>query len=108
VIVVSDTSPLTYLHQIERLSILADRYGPIVIPPAVKRELEEAGSIHKTFDWSLIQVVSPREPPTVGNRVKLPLIQCAHEARSGEEMTPERVAKVLLEEKSETRRGAQR
>ena len=29
---------------------------------------------------------------------KLPLIECAHEARPGGEMTPERVAEVLLEE----------
>jgi hypothetical protein len=34
---------------------------------------------------------------TVHRRVKLPLVQCAHEARPGEEVIPERVAKVLLE-----------
>jgi hypothetical protein len=33
-------------------------------------------------------------------RVKLPLVECAHEARPGEEMTPERVADVLLEEEA--------
>ena len=50
------------------------------------------------------------EPPTVRHRVKLPLVQCAHKARPGEEMTPERVARLLLEEEedSETRRGALR
>jgi hypothetical protein len=48
------------------------------------------------------------EPTTVRNRVKLPLVQCVHEARPGEEMTPERVARVLLEEESETRRGTLR
>ena len=44
----------------------------------------------------------PVAPP---RRVRLPLVRCAHEARPEEEMTPERVAKVLLEEESETRRG---
>ena len=47
-------------------------------------------------------------PPTVRNRVELPLVQCAHEAPPGEEMTPDRVARLLLDEDSETRRGAVR
>ncbi len=47
-------------------------------------------------------------PPTVRSRVKLPLVRCAHEAPPGEEMTPERVAKLLLAEDAETRRGTLR
>jgi plasmid stability protein len=35
-----------------------------------------------------------------GGRLKLPLIECVHEARPGEEMTPERVAEVLLKEEA--------
>ena len=46
--------------------------------------------------------------PTVRHRVGLPLVQCAHEARSDEEMTPERVAQVLIEEESETQSGSLR
>jgi plasmid stability protein len=38
-----------------------------------------------------------------GSRLKLPLVECAHEAMPDEEMTPERVAEVLLEEEA---RGA--
>src|SRR6185295_3547501 len=41
-----------------------------------------------------------RMPAMVRRRVKLPLVECAHEARPGEEMTPERVADVLLEEEA--------
>ncbi|HSJ76039.1 MAG TPA: hypothetical protein VK899_07660 [Gemmatimonadales bacterium] len=37
-----------------------------------------------------------RMPSMVRRRVTLPLIECVHEARPGEEMTPERVADVLL------------
>jgi plasmid stability protein len=48
------------------------------------------------------------EPPTVRHRVELPLVECAREARPGEEMTPDRVAKLLLEEESKTRRDALR
>jgi plasmid stability protein len=43
-------------------------------------------------------------PPPIRRRVQLPLIQCAHAARPGEEMTPERVAEVLLEEEAEGER----
>ncbi|HKH45634.1 MAG TPA: antitoxin [Thermoanaerobaculia bacterium] len=42
---------------------------------------------------------------TVRRRLKLPLVECVHEARPGEEMTPERVANVLLEEEAEAHRG---
>ena len=44
--------------------------------------------------------------PTVRKRVKLPLVQCAHEAGPGQEMTPERVAEVLLEEVAHAARSA--
>ena len=43
-------------------------------------------------------------PATTRRRVKLPLVECAHEARPGEEMTPERVANVLLEQEAEAHR----
>jgi len=45
------------------------------------------------------------EQKAVRQRVRLPLVRCSQEAGPGEEMTPERVAEVLLEEESETRRG---
>jgi hypothetical protein len=37
---------------------------------------------------------------TARGRVKLPLVECAHEARPNEEMVPERVAEVLLAEET--------
>ncbi|HYU33390.1 MAG TPA: antitoxin [Thermoanaerobaculia bacterium] len=43
-------------------------------------------------------------PATVHRRLKLPLVECVHEARPGEEMTPERVANVLLEEEAAAHR----
>lgn len=36
----------------------------------------------------------------IRKRVKLPLVKCAHPAAAGEELTPERVAEVLLEQES--------
>ena len=38
------------------------------------------------------------QPACVRHHVQLPLVDCAHAARSGDEMTPERVAEVLGEE----------
>jgi plasmid stability protein len=35
-----------------------------------------------------------RRPAAVRRRLELPLVECAHEARPGEEMIPERVADV--------------
>lgn len=47
----------------------------------------------------------PKVPKSTGKRVRLPLVRCAHEARSDEEMTPERVAAILLEEEAEAGRA---
>lgn len=44
------------------------------------------------------------QPP---GRVLLPLVECAHEARLNEEMTPEHVATALEREEPETSRRAQ-
>jgi hypothetical protein len=40
------------------------------------------------------------EPDAVGRRVRLPLVQTAHVAKPEEEITPERVAAILLDEDS--------
>jgi hypothetical protein len=42
----------------------------------------------------------------IHHRAEIPLVQCAHEARPAEEMTPDRVAEVLLAEESGTPRGS--
>lgn len=46
------------------------------------------------------------EPETVRNRVRLPLVECAHEARPGEEVTPERASGILLDEEAGWHRDA--
>jgi plasmid stability protein len=45
-------------------------------------------------------------PATVSRRISLPLVECAHEARPGEEMTPERVSQALLNEEAALHRDA--
>ncbi len=39
--VVSDTSPLLYLHLVGRLDLLRQLYGTIIVPPAVVAELDD-------------------------------------------------------------------
>lgn len=52
-IVVSDTSPLSYLDQVGHLTLLQSLYDDIIVPPAVLDELRAASALHATFDWSL-------------------------------------------------------
>lgn len=42
-LVIANTSPLFYLHQIGRLEVLRALYERIVIPPAVQAELAAGG-----------------------------------------------------------------
>ncbi len=49
----------------------------------------------------------PVKQKIVRKRVRLPLVRCAHEARPGEEMSPERVAEILLEEETAARHGTE-
>jgi plasmid stability protein len=54
----------------------------------------------------LRQGLHQRRPgPRLRHRVALPLVQCARTGRPGQEMTPDRVAAILLEEESEARRA---
>lgn len=39
-LVVVNTSPLLYLHQVDSLDLLQKLYGIIIVPPAVLNELE--------------------------------------------------------------------
>jgi predicted nucleic acid-binding protein len=43
-LVISNTSPVFYLHQISRLEVLRDIYGTVVVPPGVEQELEAGGA----------------------------------------------------------------
>jgi len=60
--------------------------------------------------FPIVTVTGPRQSGKrpARKRLKLPLIECAHEARPGEEMIPERAAEVLLEEEARMHRGALR
>ncbi|WP_256872887.1 DUF3368 domain-containing protein [Candidatus Entotheonella palauensis] len=55
----SDTSPLSYAHQIGLLPLLHALYSEIVIPPLVEHELLAAPILHAELDWSRIRIVTP-------------------------------------------------
>jgi predicted nucleic acid-binding protein len=64
VIVVSDTSPLTYLHQIDRLELLPRLFGEVLIPGSVAKEWEEhIGAGVRQFAW--LRVGEPRDETAV-------------------------------------------
>jgi predicted nucleic acid-binding protein len=50
--VVSDTSPINYLLQIDGIGILPDLYGRIVVPNAVIAELGDAESPDVVRNWA--------------------------------------------------------
>jgi predicted nucleic acid-binding protein len=67
--VISNTSPLQYLHQVGGLDLLRTLVGTLVIPPAVVRELAEgrARGIDlpdpESLDWIVVRV--PRSTPAL-------------------------------------------
>lgn len=55
--VISDTGPLSYLHRLQRLDILRQFYGRVIVPPAVVAELNVGLRLGRdlpditTFPW---------------------------------------------------------
>jgi predicted nucleotidyltransferase len=62
--------------------------------------------VYTRLEWERLQQQGGRFARTLQQEVRwlLPLVDCAREARPGEEMTPERVADALLEEEAERHR----
>jgi len=56
--VVSDTSPINYLLQIDGIGILPDLYGRIVVPNAVIAELGDAESPDVVRDWVELRILT--------------------------------------------------
>lgn len=52
-VVVSDTSPVNYLVQIDEIDVLRTLYGEILIPPAVYRELLHPKAPAKVREWAV-------------------------------------------------------
>jgi hypothetical protein len=79
---------------------------PVDLVRAVKiRAVEENRRLKDTVADLLRRGLAQErnKPGAIRNRLKLPLIECVHEARPGEKVTPERVAELLLQEEIESR-----
>ena len=51
-IIISDTTPLRYLIEIEKAQLLATLFGKIIVPPAVLNDLQGAKTPQKVKDWA--------------------------------------------------------
>ncbi len=61
-IVVSDTTAITNLYQVNRLHLLNDVFGEVLIPPAVERELAEMpGQLDAIRALNFIKVRTPKD-----------------------------------------------
>jgi hypothetical protein len=69
--VIADTSPIQYLFQLDLLDLLPRLYGGILVPPAVRDELERGRALGVQLptvaDLPWIQIIEPQ------TRVLLPL-----------------------------------
>src|SRR4051794_11278540 len=64
-VIVSDTTPLNYLIQLELVELLHRRFGEVVIPAAVRNELTHPKAPPSVHDWvmRLPAWVDVRESP---------------------------------------------
>ncbi len=64
-IIVADTSPLCYLYLIQRIELLPQLYGEVLIPPAVADELAAADQLPALAAWieqppAWLKITSPQ------------------------------------------------
>ncbi len=72
-IVVSDTSPLNYLVLIDAVHVLPQLYGEVIIPPAVRNELDDPRTPDPVRKWAQHPPnwLLLREPSRIDPSVKL-------------------------------------
>jgi plasmid stability protein len=73
---------------------------------AIKENKKLKDAIADLLRRGLAQEHGPK--PVVRRRLKLPLVECAHEARPEDEMTSERAAQALLDEEAGSHRDSLR
>ena len=71
-VVISNTSPVYYLHQIGYLEILRDIYGTVLIPPGIEQELEAGGA--KGLDVPDIAETAWLEVRSLKTESRLPVV----------------------------------
>ncbi len=76
--------PDDLMRAVELRAVNENRKLKDVIADLLRRGLAEAASV----------------PGSLRTRVRLPLVDCAHRARPAEELTPDRVAEVLIDQKA--------
>ncbi|MPZ52089.1 MAG: antitoxin [Acidimicrobiia bacterium] len=84
--------PDELMREIKIRAVNENRRIKDVVADALRRGLAQGGAA----------------PARIEQRVRLPLVECAHQARSDDEMTPERVAAILLTEEADAFSGHDR
>lgn len=101
-VVVSDTSPLQYLHQVGCLSLLPSLFGRVLIPPAVDHEIQvgiERGNdlpVLGLFPWVVVE--PPREIPAFSVE-----LQSDRGEREALALALEHGCRVLMDDRDERR-----
>ncbi len=71
--IICDTSPIQYLHQIGKLSLLRELAGKVIVPPHVVRELEAGRELGINLpDIHIFSWIEVRSPLSI---VALPLVK---------------------------------
>jgi uncharacterized protein len=65
-LIISNTSPIFYLHRLGLIDILHELYGTITVPEAVKHELDQGGvtgeDVPRLEEYAWINIVKVRPP----------------------------------------------
>jgi predicted nucleic acid-binding protein len=97
VIVISNSSPLIALSQIDRLDLLGQLHQQVTIPPAVAREIER--TIPRLPDWIAVKpLLLPRSPYVVSSSIgpgEHEVISLGAELRAARLILDERPARRL-------------
>ena len=99
-VVVSDTGPLIALAKIDKLYLLGDMFGEVLIPPAVHRELlAKSGPESARLDEALQGFLKSVSAPHVVPEVKLATVRLDCGEREAVALAYERKAMLVVDER---------
>ncbi|MEK7834329.1 MAG: DUF3368 domain-containing protein [Acidobacteriota bacterium] len=106
-IVVSDTTPLRYLIELEAVHLLESLFGQVIIPQEVANELQGANTPQKVKDW-MRGCPAWLEVRTVDASGYVPVIEIHAGEREAIALTLELAADGILVDDKDARAEAQR
>ena len=99
-VVVSDTGPLIALAKIDKLCLLGDMFGEVLIPPAVHRELlAKSGPESARLDEALQDFLKSVSAPHIASEVKLATARLDRGEQESVALAYERKAMLVVDER---------